>query len=208
MKEFSLLFWDFDGVIKDSVEVKAAAFEQLFRPFGSGVAARVRKHHEDNGGLSRYEKLPLYLSWAGHSATADDVARYSARFSDLVRQAVIDCAWVPGAREYLHANHARQQSILITATPQAEIENILQALAIAGWFREIHGAPTPKADAVAAVLKRRRCPARDALLIGDSETDWAAAMRNGVQFLLRRTAHNRNLQSRHTGSQCEDFNDG
>ena len=31
------VFWDFDGVIKDSVEIKSIAFGQLFIEFGGDV---------------------------------------------------------------------------------------------------------------------------------------------------------------------------
>ncbi len=54
MKEFSVIFWDFDGVIKDSVGVKIKAFFQLFEPFGFVVAERVRQHHEANGSMSYF----------------------------------------------------------------------------------------------------------------------------------------------------------
>ena len=59
------LFWDFDGVIKDSVDVKTCAFVSLFKNFGSEVLNQVVEHHEANGGVSRFEKMPLYLDWAG-----------------------------------------------------------------------------------------------------------------------------------------------
>src|SRR5579863_5414353 len=101
LQRYRILFWDFDGVIKESIAVKADAFERLFAPFGAQVASRVRTHHEHHGGLSRYDKLPLYLRWADCAAGADEVQRFAESFSAMVRQAVIDSAWVPGAREYL-----------------------------------------------------------------------------------------------------------
>ena len=63
IKGFKVVFWDFDGVIKDSVGVKSDAFESIFLPFGRDVAAKVREHHEKNGGVSRHKKIPLYLAW-------------------------------------------------------------------------------------------------------------------------------------------------
>ena len=66
-----LIFWDFDGVIKDSVDVKTQEFVKLFESSGSHVAEQVRLHHEANGGISRFEKLPLYLHWAGEDPTED-----------------------------------------------------------------------------------------------------------------------------------------
>lgn len=202
---YATLFWDFDGVIKESVNVKTQAFIELFMPFGAAVAARVRDHHEHNGGLSRFEKIPLYLEWAGRTATAEEVARYCDMFSAAVRQSVIESAWVPGAREYLQAHYARQRFVLITATPQAEIEDILQALEAAHWFREVHGAPTAKTDAIQSVLSRWGCARTGALVIGDSHSDYKAAKAAGIDFLLRRTALNHDLQRLHRGLQCEDF---
>ena len=42
------IFWDFDGVIKESLEVKSNAFFKLFEKFGHDIASKVRNHHEDN----------------------------------------------------------------------------------------------------------------------------------------------------------------
>jgi HAD superfamily hydrolase (TIGR01549 family) len=202
---YATLFWDFDGVVKESVSVKADAFERLFAPFGAALAAQVRCHHEQHGGMSRTQKLPLYLAWTGCAERADEVSRYAERFSALVRQAVVDCPWVPGAREYLAANCRRQRLVLVTATPQAEIEDILDALSAREWFAEVYGVPTAKAEALQADLARSGCQRDSALMIGDSEADHAAAQAAGVAFLLRRTAFNRPLQRAYAGPQCEDF---
>ena len=32
-----VIFWDFDGVIKDSVKVKSLAFERLFSDYGNNI---------------------------------------------------------------------------------------------------------------------------------------------------------------------------
>lgn len=206
MKEFRVIFWDFDGVIKDSVAVKSVGFEQLFRPYGQGVATRVRQHHEAHGGVSRYKKMPVYLEWAGEAASPANVQHFCDRFSGLVQQAVIDAAWVPGVHEYLLVQHAKQYFVLVTATPQQEIERILAALEIAHCFREVYGAPVSKTDAIKGVLQHLKCPPGQALVVGDSETDFEAANANQVAFLLRRTALNQSLQARHCGPMFDGLN--
>lgn len=208
MKDRSVVFWDFDGVIKESVAVKTNAYVELFRHFGPSLAERVRSHHEQNGGMSRFDKIPLYLAWAGCSPSAENEARYCESFGRAVIQAVIDSPWVGGVREYLEQNNQRQRFVIITATPQEEMRQILAELDILHWFREVHGAPTPKVDAVASVLARWHCPPTDALLVGDSKSDYAAANTCGIEFLLRRTSLNRDLQREFTGTQCEDFCNG
>lgn len=199
------IFWDFDGVIKDSVDVKTAAFESLFLPYGSIVASRVRAHHESHGGVSRFDKIPLYLEWAGLPTTADQINVFCNRFSSLVLQGVVDSPWVPGVRDYLLQNYGRQYFFLITATPQVEIEWIVGELGIAHCFCEIHGAPMNKKNAIARVVERRAIERGKAVVIGDAETDLLAACANGITFFLRRTELNKLLQATYDGPQIEDL---
>ena len=102
------VFWDFDGVIKDSVEVKSAAFEKLFASFGRDVVKKVRSHHEANGGMSRFDKLPIYIKWSGQPVSQALIDEYSQRFSVLVKQHVIESEWVPGVVDYLYDNFKNQ----------------------------------------------------------------------------------------------------
>lgn len=201
----SLVFWDFDGVIKDSVDVKTVAFEQLFLPHGPELAQRVRRHHECNGGVSRFEKIPLYLSWTDEPVTSAKVDEYCDRFSKAVLKAVIDSPWVVGVREYLLANSSHQSFILVTATPQEEIYQILSAINISHCFIEVHGAPTRKAQAIKSVLERRQISPYQALMIGDSEADFEAAQKNAVPFILRKTPLNVALQNHLTGPMFSDL---
>ena len=53
------IFFDFDGVLAESVQVKSQAYYDLYLPYGEETAGKVLQHHIDNGGVSRYEKLKL-----------------------------------------------------------------------------------------------------------------------------------------------------
>jgi phosphoglycolate phosphatase-like HAD superfamily hydrolase len=201
----AVVFWDFDGVIKESVEVKGQAFETLFRSYGPSVASKVLAHHQAHGGVSRFEKLPVYLNWAGVPATPEMVSEFCERFSALVRDAIVAAPWVPGVREYLDQHYTRQAFILVTATPQDEIVDIVAALGLGNYFRSIVGSPTSKPAAVAAALERERVAPEACVYVGDSTTDLDAAAMNGVPFVLRRTPFNVDLQARHCGLAFDDF---
>ena len=189
------IIFDFDGVIKDSVEVKSVAFAKLFEPFGQDLAIKVRKHHEANGGMPRHEKLPLYLSWAFKVPSENILKVHSERFAKLVKQNVIDSEWVPGVLQYLEEEHDKQSFFLLTATPQSEIEEILSPLKIKHFFKEIIGAPTTKVDAIKILLKKYMIIPKNSVMIDDSSTDYNAAKLNGVPFVLRRTNLNKTLQT-------------
>lgn len=203
-----LVFWDFDGVIKDSVEIKTKAFQQLFFPYGKKVVDLIGEHHTTHGGMSRFEKLPIYLGWAGEIVSAERVHEFCRLFSLKVKQAVIDAPWVPGVREFLSARSSRQNFVLVTATPQDEIEEIVEALDLTHCFREIHGAPKSKTEAIREVLYRWQCLPERALMVGDSVSDLNAARTNNVAFLLRRTSLNRALQEKYSGPMFNELKNG
>jgi phosphoglycolate phosphatase-like HAD superfamily hydrolase len=207
LKKKNLIFWDFDGVIKDSVEVKSVAYERLFLSYGVETSKRVRQYHEDNGGVSRFDKIPLFLKWSGELVSQTMVQTFCDQFSQAVMQAVIDSPWVPGAREYLLNHHTEQYFVLVTATPQDEIEQILETLELLQCFREIFGAPTKKRQAIKNVLDQFKCSQLEALVIGDSVSDVLAAQANAVPFLLRRTPLNLPLHEAFQEAIFDDFND-
>jgi len=206
-KKTSLIFWDFDGVVKDSVDVKTEAYENLFLPYGVEIARHVRQHHEANGGVSRFDKIPLYLEWAGQSASTEQIEKCCQQFSQAVVQAVIDSPWVPGVHEYLEKHYMDQYFVLVTATPQDEIEKILGSLKLSHCFKEIFGAPTKKDLAIKEVLERLKCSPHEAVMVGDSESDLLAAQANSVPFLLRSTPLNARLQATYQGPIFDDLND-
>lgn len=206
IRNAKLVFWDFDGVIKESVSAKSIAFQNLFSHFGQDLVFKVIRHHEDNGGVSRYEKIPLYLSWAGQSASKEQVNLYCSNFSRLVFQSVVDSAWVPGVKDYLLNNHAKQFNVLVTATPQDEIHKIVSILGIGHFFIEIIGAPMKKEMAIMTLLKKNNLKYSDTIMIGDSKTDLIAAQKNKVPFLLRRTKFNNSLQIDYNGPMFYDLN--
>lgn len=201
----NVIFWDFDGVIKESIEVKTQAFVKLFEPFGAEVAEQVREHHIANGGMSRFDKLPIYLRWSGEEPSQSRVSEYCERFEQLVLQGVIDAPWVPGAESYLRSNPYRQTFVLVSATPQDELEQILHALDLTRCFAEIFGAPTRKKDAICMALDARGFAPYDCLVIGDARADLEAAEANQVPFLLRRHETNADMFVDYAGSSVKDF---
>ncbi|MDC0470427.1 HAD hydrolase-like protein [Candidatus Pseudothioglobus singularis] len=201
------IFFDFDGVIKDSVEAKSLAFEKLFLSYGIDVAMRVRLHHEKNTGMSRFEKIPLYLSWVNESITSENIQNYCNKFSSIVKQSVINADWVPGVQEFITNNYKTSRFILVTATPKVEIDEILEELNIRQFFDEVYGSPTSKNNAISSALISLKIDPEDAILIGDSSSDHDAAMSNGILFILRRTELNNDLQKKCGLNIIEDFND-
>jgi phosphoglycolate phosphatase-like HAD superfamily hydrolase len=205
IRSLKLIFWDFDGVIKDSVSVKTDAFVKLFLPYGAEVAKKVQRHHEENGGMSRFEKFPIYMRWVGEEPTEGRVKAFCEKFSRIVLKNVIDSPWVPGAEKYLRLNPNNQIFVLVSATPQDEIEHIVETLDLRRSFVAVFGAPTSKKEAIRITLGNYKIPSLDCLMIGDATADMEAARSNNVPFLLRLHATNRHILEKHNVNFVEDF---
>ena len=191
LDNYKIVFWDFDGVIKESVQVKTNAFRELFRSFGDEVVEKVTIHHINNGGMSRFKKIPLYLEFSGIKPTEKIINEYCNQFAVLVEDSVINSNWVPGVQQIIcNGKKQDQRYILVTATPQAEIERILYRLKIISNFSNIFGAPVTKSDAISASLKLYNLSPKDSIMIGDSIADFEASQITGSDFLLRRTPEN------------------
>ncbi len=203
-----LVFWDFDGVVKESVEVKTEGFVSLLPAAAPSVLDRVRAHHEANGGMSRFEKIPLYLAWAGQSTDEETVHIACSEFSRVVYKMVVDSPWVPGVREYLLQNPHEQMFVLVSATPDKEVKSIVSDLGLDDCFTSVHGFPRGKAEVIAEVVESGGWEANQVVVVGDSDSDRRAAEDNGVLFLWRKNGLNRQVVSEHAGPSFGDLING
>ncbi|WP_269571207.1 HAD family hydrolase [Leptospira wolbachii] len=198
------MFWDFDGVIKDSVDVKTDAYLALFPKAPKNILEKIKSHHLEYGGISRLEKIPLYLDWVGIHPTEQVISQYLDQFANLVVQKVISSPWVPGVEQLLNQKRNHQKFVIVTGTPQKEIEEILLQLKIVSLFDHIFGAPTKKPNAIQWTLQNHDIIKEDSILIGDSKTDWLAANETGIQFILRET-DNSDFSVQYSGNKLKDF---
>jgi len=189
-----LVFFDFDGVIKESVKLKGDAFETLFLSYGDIVVNRIRAHHNLHGGISRFEKIPLYMKWAGIDVTKENINEFLFNFSSIVKNKVVKSNWAPGVQRFIKRDLQNNDLYLITATPQLEIEEILEEIELREFFTEVIGSPLSKAKSIARIIKKQNINSHDAIMIGDSISDMEAAERNSIGFVLRKTIYNENLQ--------------
>lgn len=201
----SVSFLDFDGVIKDSVDAKGLAFVAIFREFGEALGERILAHHRSNGGMSRAQKIPLYLGWAGLPAQPATVEGFTRSFAAAAQRAVVESPWVPGALEFLEQQRAGEVRVIVSATPEQELRSIVAELGILGSIDAIYGTPTSKVDAISKVLREHGVAPDRCMMVGDSLVDLEAAQRTSVPFILRRHHGNRDLEREHGLTAIDDL---
>jgi phosphoglycolate phosphatase-like HAD superfamily hydrolase len=205
LKKSKVIFWDFDGVIKESVEIKTNAFQKLFEKYGTEVIGMVRLHHENNGGMSRFHKMPIYMRYAGLEVTQEKVIELCENFGRLVFDGVVNAPWIPGVESYIRNNINQQIFIMVSATPQEELNEIVNKLNLRDCFRAIYGAPLSKAEAIKKSLNSYSITESESLMIGDASADLDAAIKNNIPFILRKHSSNWNLSNSYNGLTINDF---
>ncbi len=178
------VFFDFDGVLADSVDVKTRAFCALYAPYGAAVVAEVRAYHLAHGGISRHEK---FRHWQRHLVHGpDDEATIEAladRFAAEVKRQVIAAPEIAGAGAALAALAGTRPLFIVSGTPEVELVEIVAARGMAPVFAAVHGAPAKKDVILRGLLAEHGLGAEDCVMVGDAMTDHDAAVAVGMPFL-------------------------
>tara|TARA_B110000444_G_scaffold260300_1_gene306751 strand:- start:353 stop:985 length:633 start_codon:yes stop_codon:yes gene_type:complete len=204
LSDYKVIFWDFDGVIKESLAAKTQSFRELFNYAGIDFMNRVETHHLENGGMSRFQKIPLYLSWLDKN-TDDNVNEYLDRFKKMTVKKVISSDWVVGAKEYIVKNSNKIFFYIVTGTPEEEIKFILKELNLMHCFSGCYGSPSKKEDIILSVLGDNNFQKKDCIMVGDAIIDKEAAEKNNINFLLRLHEDNVSLFKDYTGAKVFNF---
>jgi phosphoglycolate phosphatase-like HAD superfamily hydrolase len=184
MKDIQAFFFDFDGVLADSVEVKTKAFAKLFAPFGAEIEAKVIDHHCNKGGMTRADKFRHYYKEFLCEPLSDEILDGLCRkFSHLVTDEVVKSSEIPGAEKFLQEMHNRVPCFVISATPEDEIKGIVKRRKLQEYFERVLGAPATKIENLKSVLIRYDLEPSKSLFFGDAESDYRAAEACGVRFL-------------------------
>ena len=181
------LVLDFDGVIVESVDIKCAAFVELFADHPQHQAG-ARQHFLQHAGISRQIKIRwVYEHLLNQPLDDQTLHDLCERFSALVMGAVCEAPLVPGAAQVLENAAAAGLSLSIASgTPQQELERILERRGLAGHFQLALGSPMTKPEMLMVFASQQACAPQQLLFVGDGESDLLAAREAGVPFIARR----------------------
>ena len=176
------IFFDFDGVIVESVDIKTKAFVRLFERESEDVVKKVVEYHLNNTGVSRYEKFKyIYKEILNHALCDAEFQMLCDKFASLVLDAVVLAPYVKGAKEFLENFVSKYRFFVVTATPQEEIDVIIQRRVLSA-SSEQYMALQRRNQMRLETFSKRINPC-DTIYIGDAMIDFNAAKDNFVRFI-------------------------
>ncbi len=202
----AIVFWDFDGVIKDSIKAKELSFRDLFSERSQEEIAKISNYHLENGGMSRRKKIEyFYKEIFKENLTLSKLDNLCKQFEKIVENRVIKSKWVPGVRKLIKNKKENQIFCLLSGTPHDELNRIVRKVSLHNSFEIVLGDPHKKDKSVAKILKSKKINSKNALFIGDANTDYESARKNNVTFVLRKNKYNKNLQIKKNVVSIDNF---
>lgn len=200
------IFFDFDGVIAESVSAKTEAFRDMYLPYGKEISDSVVDYHINHGGISRYEKFKYWEKFFfGKDISEEELSELAQDFSKRVMQKVIDSEEVLGVNEFIKKHSEKLNFWIITGTPTTEIKIIAKKRNLAEYFVGIYGSPEKKTYWTEYIIKKHKLKREETLFLGDATTDKAAAEYSNIHFALRENDENKELFLDYDGLRFKDF---
>ncbi len=178
------VFFDCDGVILESTNIKTRAFQSLFGHEANHWPA-IRRYHLSHAGISRFRKFSyIYSEILKRPFPQSERLRVSRAFADYVKNRLLACPLVPGIADFLRYYRCIPKFV-ISGAPQSELRWLLEKRNLSRWFTGVYGSPRTKVSLTGSILNRFRIVPDNALWIGDALEDMDAATAWGVPFLGR-----------------------
>lgn len=178
------IFWDFDGVLLDSMNVRDWGFKKIFKGYDNELINDLISYHRKNGGLSRYVKIKYFFEELVKNPINDQqVLKYAEKFSSLMRKELTDKKkLIVDSLEFVKKNYNRYNFHIVSGSDQKELRFLCKKLEIHKFFISIHGSPIPKKKLVSSLIEKYNYKKKCVCLIGDSINDFEAANDNNIEF--------------------------
>ncbi|MDN5054595.1 HAD family hydrolase [Aliarcobacter butzleri] len=182
--QIKTIFWDFDGVILDSMPIRDFGFVKIFEEFDKELVDKLLEYHTLNGGLSRYVKIRYFYNILLKEDVSDEkVQELADKFSIIMKTELTNKKYlIKETVDFIEKNYQNYNFHIVSGSDGKELNYLCKELDLTKYFKTIEGSPTPKNDLVKKILEKYKYDPKESILIGDSINDYEAANANGIKF--------------------------
>jgi Predicted phosphatases len=176
----------------ESNNIKDQAFKTIFDEWSEHQRS-IMDWHLSRNDVDRQEKFRYFVEEVlGQSGDEVLIKKLTERFSVLTREAIVNCPMVESSQSFLEDCFGKVPMFLVSATPQNELESILEKRCMDRFFKEVYGAPIRKTQILKKILKDENRTPEEMLYIGDTTEDQQSAKSLGIHFIGRKSDRNLN----------------
>ena len=184
LSKYKTWFFDCDGVLLDSNQLKSEAFYEIALPYGKENAHALVAYNKRLGGVTRFEKFKYFFETILEKRTFEkEIEDALNNFSALVCEKLISCTETSGIRDFLGSLPTDSNKYVVSGGAQSEIQYVFKQRGLDIYFNGIYGSPDSK-----EMIMRNRIISRDmecpAVFIGDSRYDYEVASQFNLDFFF------------------------
>lgn len=179
------IFWDFDGVILSSHEIRELGFKVALEKYPQEQIEALLHYHRENGGWSRYVKFTYFFEKIRKEAyDQEDINQLAQAYSAAVKSLLIDRSLlIDESMRFIEAKGKNYRMYIASGSDGTELNEVCKGLGIAHYFHSIHGSPEPKTAILKRIINENNHLPSNCLMIGDARNDYEAAIDNHIPFL-------------------------
>lgn len=181
-----LILFDFDGVLNDSVAVKTEAFLRIYRKKVSAEQLQsIKNHHLENGGVNRAIKFKYFEeTLLKRKLSEERLEKLLSDFEKNVSEGFKGDTLFQGVRDCLEKLKSLSlKSYIVSGAPEKEIREILDRDSLCEFFEAIYDGSGSKENHIERILKAEGKKSEEVLFLGDSLTDYNAAVTCKIDFI-------------------------
>jgi len=175
------IFWDFDGVLVDSLALKAEAFQSLFSAYSEEFRQYVASYHFNHPSKTRNQKIQHYLNILNERDATNEIL--VKQFSDYIAENISRCRINSKAIELIKSNPHVKHVILSAASPE-DISIFFGITNTRHLFSIVYSLSVNKSSLVNQYLSTNDLHPSQCLMVGDSVSDYETAIICTVPFNL------------------------
>ncbi|MGL5903447.1 MAG: HAD family hydrolase, partial [Cetobacterium sp.] len=171
------IFFDFDGVILDSMGVRDYGFKKIFEKYDKNSnIEEFLDYHRTNGGLSRFHKIKYFFkTYLNEDISEEKVLELANDFSEIMRKELTNKKYLINETvHFIKNNYQKYNMYIVSGSEQNELRYLCKELELESYFKIILGSPIHKNDLVRNILKEENLNSKECILIGDSINDYEA----------------------------------
>lgn len=180
IKADTLLFFDCDGVILNSNEIKSSAFFEVAKNFAPlEIAEAFLQYHVSHGGITRYKKFEYLFSQLLRKTNYDlELHEALSSYEKIVFQQLLECDLIDGVEDYLKA--VPNTKYVVSGGKETELHEVFERRNLKKYFAGIHGGPRNKYQIIEDInpLSANR------IFFGDSKVDYEVATAFKMDFVF------------------------
>jgi phosphoglycolate phosphatase-like HAD superfamily hydrolase len=179
------IFFDCDGVILDSNEVKSTAFAEALEGEPLALVDKFIQYHKENGGVSRYIKFAHYFRHIKEMDEFDEQYRAAlSRYEAITRERLLSCHYIPGILPLLRRlKDMKKRIYVVSGGAQDELHDVFRKRDIFHFFDGIYGSPKNKIDNMSEIISSKG-RFYNGIYFGDASSDRVAAEKFGAKFVF------------------------